>query len=81
VIEPTPRFKQRRPNWTRTRLLTFEGDARSPIDSVRVTGFLFYDPFHPEHLNRYRRTLWEIHPITRIEFFQNGVWTNLHQQN
>ncbi|HTL06011.1 MAG TPA: SH3 domain-containing protein [Gemmatimonadales bacterium] len=55
---------------------------------VRVTGFLLLDPVHPAHIaghcssncaNKkfYRATLWEIHPVTRIEVFRNGAWVDL----
>jgi hypothetical protein len=46
-------------------------------DSVRVSGYLLLDPVHKNHLNKYRQTLWEVHPIHRIEIFQNGVWKDL----
>ena len=56
---------------------------------VRVTGFLMLDPVHPTHIRGkctvncdtksfYRATLWEVHPVTRIEVFQNGVWVDLN---
>jgi hypothetical protein len=38
-----------------------------------------FDPEHTNHLGKYRMTLWEIHPITRIEVFQNGAWIELDQ--
>ena len=55
---------------------------------VRVTGFLMLDPVHPTHIRGhctsncaskhfYRATLWEVHPVTRIEVFQNGSWIPL----
>ncbi len=37
------------------------------------------DPEHHAHLGKYRMTLWEIHPITKIEVFQNGGWLDLDQ--
>jgi len=56
---------------------------------VRVTGFLMLDPVHPTHIRGrctascntktfYRATLWEIHPVTRIDVFQDGVWVDLN---
>jgi len=56
---------------------------------VRVTGFLMLDPVHPTHIRGnctancgtktfYRATLWEVHPVTRIEVLQNGVWVDLN---
>jgi hypothetical protein len=55
---------------------------------VRVTGFLMLDPVHPSHIRGkctsncagkrfFRATLWEIHPVTRIEVFRNGTWVDL----
>lgn len=79
VVEPTPRFKRRHPNWTEAELAPWVGAARDAVDSVRITGYLFYDPSHRNHLGRFRRTLWELHPITRIEVFDHalGVWVDL----
>ena len=75
VIEPTPRFKERHPNWRRPRLRHLEADRRDAGDSVRVTGFLFYDPSHEDHIRRgFRSTMWELHPITRIEVLRAGRW-------
>lgn len=55
---------------------------------VRVTGFLMLDPVHPTHIRGdctsnctskhfYRATLWEVHPVTRIEVLRNGSWIPL----
>lgn len=55
---------------------------------VRVTGFLMLDPVHPAHIRGdcksncaskpfYRATLWEVHPVTRIEVLRNGSWVPL----
>ena len=79
VVEPTPRFKRRHPNWTVARLRDFVGDRRARTDSVRVTGFLFYDPDHANHIGRYRKTMWELHPVTRIELFMGGTWVDLDE--
>lgn len=56
---------------------------------VRITGFLMFDPVHPTHIegkctsncanrNFFRATLWEVHPVTRIEVLQDGVWVDLN---
>jgi len=62
----------------------------SNAERVRVTGFLMLDPVHPDHIagkcvgaacatrKFYRATLWEIHPVTRIEVFRGGQWVNLN---
>lgn len=77
VIEPTPRFKKRHSSWKRGTLRNYEADRRSAGDSVRITGYLFYDPSHKNHLDRFRATMWETHPITRIEIFREGAWVNI----
>jgi hypothetical protein len=57
-------------------------------DSVRISGWLMFDPLHYDQMWQYdsaadttgtkaRITLWEIHPITRIEVFKNGTWRSL----
>jgi len=44
---------------------------------VRISGWLMLDPEHRNHLNKYRGTLWEVHPITRIEVQQDSTWVLL----
>src|SRR5882724_1321566 len=73
VIETTPRFKPQHPNWTKTKLTPWL-DTDKP---VRITGWLMLDPDHRNHLQQYRSTLWEIHPITKIEVFKDGAWVDL----
>lgn len=77
VVEPTPRIKRKHPNWRTSLLVDRVGDQRSRRDSVRITGFLFYDPDHANHLRKFRKSMWEIHPVTRIEIFLDGAWVDL----
>jgi hypothetical protein len=72
VIEATPRI---RPNhkWT-TKLL--EQLAKDKTE-VRISGWLFLDPEHPDQVGLTRGTIWEIHPIMQIEVQQNGTWVPL----
>jgi len=44
---------------------------------VRVSGWLLFNPEHPENVGKTRATLWEIHPVMQIEVFQNGKWIKL----
>jgi hypothetical protein len=73
VVETTPRIKRKHPNWAPKNLKPFVDQP----DSVRVSGYLLFDPVHKGHLGKYRRTLWEIHPIHRIEVWHGGRWTDL----
>jgi hypothetical protein len=73
VVEPTPRIRVDHPKWTPARLKPWVDSS----DPVRISGWLFFDPAHRNHLGRYRTTLWEIHPVTRIEVWQGGAWVDL----
>lgn len=80
VVELTPRVRKDHANWTEANLT-----PSGPKPLFRISGWLMYDPDHPGHLfdpahpkpNRFRRTLWEIHPITKIEVWKNGAWVDL----
>jgi len=37
------------------------------------------DPEHRNMVGKYRGTIWEIHPITKIEVFKDGQWVDLDQ--
>ena len=64
VTEITPRVRVTHPRWTMERLDSLKR-ARVP---VRVSGWLMLDQMHPEHVGKNRITLWEIHPVMRIEW-------------
>lgn len=73
VVETTPLIRARHPEWSL-------GDVRRLVrDSalVRVSGWLMFDPDHPEQLRKTRGTLWEIHPVMRIEVRRDGRWIDL----
>lgn len=78
VVEPTPRMKKLHGGkWTRAKLAGYE-NPNDDADSVRISGFLMLDPEHMNHMHKYRQTLWEIHPVTRIEVFVKGTgWVEL----
>jgi hypothetical protein len=75
VIETTPRIRRKHSHWTVANLKPWV-DADAP---VRISGWLMFDPEHRNHLGKYRSTLWEIHPVTRIEVWQDGEWKDLDQ--
>jgi hypothetical protein len=66
VIEITPAFKKKHPDYEDL----FQKNAK-----VRVTGYLLYDYLHEANAvktcttcgNVWRKTCWEIHPITNME--------------
>ncbi len=72
VVETTPRV---RPNhkWSLKLLEPIIANQ----EKVRISGWVFFDPEHPDHIGKYRATLWEIHPVMQIEVFRNGQWVTL----
>lgn len=44
---------------------------------TRFSGWLFFNAKHPQDIGQTRATLWEIHPVTQIEVFQNDHWIPL----
>jgi len=84
IVETTPRLRQAHPNWTVARLKPWTENVSSHANAafngqpIRIFGWLMLDPEHQDMITEgLRSTLWEIHPITRIEVFQNGQWTDL----
>jgi Bacterial SH3 domain len=75
VIEFTPRFLTAHPNWKKTALSPWLNSD----NPVRISGWLMLDPDHRNHLNRFRSTLWELHPITKIEVWKENQWVDLDQ--
>src|ERR1041385_412122 len=77
VVETTPRVRLSHPQWTTANLNPYVGSH----DPIRVSGWLLMDPQHKGHLkghtHAYRNTLWEIHPILKIEVMRNGEWADL----
>jgi hypothetical protein len=67
------------------------GDTRHEAEAakVRVTGYLMLDPVHPDHIRGdcktncagrtfFRATLWEVHPVTKIEVWKVDKWVDLN---
>jgi hypothetical protein len=84
VVELAPRMREiHKGRWAKREDiesdLAFLKNARI---KVRIYGWLMFDGEHNNQIgkpgmdpDRIRRaTLWEIHPITRIQSFQNGKW-------
>jgi hypothetical protein len=60
--------------------------AKSDLDAVvnknvpvRIGGWLLYDYEHVPVIGSQRASVWEIHPVTKIEVKRNGQWVNLGQ--
>ena len=72
IVEPTP--------WTQRtlglHLRILQKLARDGA-RVRIYGWQLFDPQHPDQLGRTRGTLWEVHPVTRIDVWSDGAWRPL----
>lgn len=76
VVELAPRVVALNPGWgSEANLLRLAGHH------VRVSGWLMLDQEHPEQLHQTRGTLWEIHPVMKIEVDQSGSWSDLASGN
>ena len=73
VVETTPRIRIDHPRWTTENIRPWLNSS----NPIRVSGWLLMDPWHKNHLGRYRNTLWEVHPITKIEVMVDGMWVDL----
>ncbi len=79
VVEVTPRWRGANPNWN---LIAFQ-HLVSQHARVRITGWLMFDQEHPDQLHTAqnrpatRGTLWELHPVTKIEVLSGGTWREL----
>jgi hypothetical protein len=72
VVEATPRVRPHH-KWRRAMLTPLvDTDTQ-----VRISGWLLYDLEHVNVIGKQRATVWEVHPITRIEVQKNGHWADL----
>jgi uncharacterized protein YgiM (DUF1202 family) len=75
IVETTPRTRPSH-KWT-TGILQPVVDSQT---QVRISGWLIYDWEHVGVIGTQRATVWEVHPITRIQIQQNGQWVDLDSQ-
>ena len=84
IVETTPRVRRQHPQWTTAQLKPWTAHVGSKANAsynqqkVRISGWLMLDPEHQDMINGgLRSTLWEIHPITKIEVWDSGAWIDL----
>jgi uncharacterized protein YraI len=87
IVETSPRVRRAHSQWTTARLRPWTAHIGSKENAnynqqkVRISGWLMLDPEHKDMIDEgLRSTLWEIHPITKIEVWANGAWVDLDQQ-
>lgn len=73
VVETTPRVRAQHPAW---RISELHQLSRSGTP-VRISGWLMLDQEHPDQVGKTRGTIWEIHPIMKIEARERGRWVRL----
>jgi hypothetical protein len=74
IVETTPRIRANHPKWTTQNLKPWIGTSQA----VRISGWLMLDPEHQDMIDHSQRsTLWEVHPVTKIEVLKNGLWVDL----
>lgn len=75
IVETTPRV---RPNhkWTTAMLAPYVNQNKQ----IRISGWLMYDFQHLDVVGKERSTVWEVHPITKMEVPDAaGNWVNIEQ--
>ncbi|HVL39043.1 MAG TPA: hypothetical protein VM328_06600 [Fimbriimonadaceae bacterium] len=76
VVEVSPRTLAKHPSWSLATLRNFVRDGTR----VRIKGWLLWDQEHHEQLqasagaDAKRATLWEIHPVHAIEYWDGNAW-------
>jgi hypothetical protein len=73
VVETTPRVRAKHPDWK----LDLPHKIIKEQQRVRISGWVMFDPEHPDQVGKTRGTIWEIHPIMQIEVQQQGKWVTL----
>ena len=87
IVETTPRVRREHASWTTARLKPWASHVGSHANpnynrqKVRISGWLMLDPEHQDMIDTgLRSTLWEVHPITKIEVWDSGQWVDLDAQ-
>jgi Bacterial SH3 domain len=75
IVETTPRTRPQH-QWTTGMLSALVNSS----NQVRISGWLMYDSEHINVIGKQRATVWEVHPITKIEIQSNGKWVDIENQ-
>ncbi len=74
VVEISPRTEALH-HWDHAKLVALAKQGAR----VRISGWMLWDEEHGPEVGKSRGTLWEIHPIHKIEVLQNNAWVDLAQ--
>jgi hypothetical protein len=72
IVETTPRTRPLH-KWNKSDL---DAIVNKNVP-VRISGWLIYDFEHTNAIGSQRASVWEVHPITKIEVQRNGQWVDL----
>ncbi|MFI5253549.1 MAG: hypothetical protein ACHQQQ_14080 [Bacteroidota bacterium] len=73
VVETTPRVRQKHFSWK----LRFLKELSNRHEQFRISGWVMLDPDHPDQVGKTRGTIWEIHPVMKIEVKLPLGWKSL----
>ncbi len=73
VAEAIPFWQEHFPKW----LITTFDTLAAHKTTVRISGRVMWDEDHPDDVGKFRGSLWEIHPMTKFEYFENNIWREL----
>lgn len=73
VVEMTPKFRKNKPAWTLSTLDGLVPARNKRLPLVRVSGYLLFDSEHVSRSGGERVTIWEIHPVTKMELCPTGT--------
>jgi hypothetical protein len=76
VVEISPRELDGHPGWDHDTLVSLAKKGTR----VRISGWVTWDHEHGSEVGKSRGTLWEIHPIHRIDVFRDGAWRDLDEE-
>jgi hypothetical protein len=74
IVETTPRTRPLH-KWVKSDL----DNVVNKNIRVRISGWLIYDFEHVSAIGSQRASVWEVHPITKIEVQRNGHFVDLEQ--
>ncbi|MBI3804728.1 MAG: hypothetical protein HY282_13305 [Nitrospirae bacterium] len=72
-VDATPAGQHQHKSW---RLHTLKQWAKEGT-RIRVSGWALYDSEHPGDVGKTRGSLWEVHPVTKIEIWDGETWKEL----
>jgi hypothetical protein len=77
IAEISPRWQAANSAWSKHTLRTLAREHAR----IRVTGWLMIDQPHTGDIGTARATVWEVHPVTRIDVLNGSDWVELTKRS